>query len=138
MYARAGTTLIDLIAAAGLFSLLAGLAVLHLPGLSDPIRLRGAAHELAATLRLARARALAHGVRVRVSVAGSPPVATVFEGSTPVGSWHLPRVAIVSLPAGGSLTFTPFGTAPNATITFGAGTRLRSVIVNQRGRVRVG
>ena len=138
MYPRAGTTLIDLIAALGIASLLVGLAVLHLPGLSDPIRLRGAAHELAATLRLARARALAHGVRVRVAVAGTPPVATVFEGSRAVGSWHLPRVTLISLPAGGSLTFTALGTAPNATITFGAGARRRSVIVNQRGRVRVG
>ena len=89
-------------------------------------------------LRLARARALAHGVRVRVALAGTPPIATVFEGVTPIGSWQLPRVTILSGPASGFLIFTPLGTAPNATITLGAGTRVRSVIVNQRGRVRVG
>ena len=138
MYARSGATLIDLLAAVGLASLFAALAVLHLPDLRDPIRLRGAANEFAATLRLARARALAHGVRVRVEVAGTPPIATVFEGGAPVGSWRLPRVALLSGPPGGGLTFTPMGTAPNATVTFAAGTRVRSVIVNQRGRVRVG
>lgn len=138
MYPRTGFTLLELMAVVGLSSIIAMLALLHLPGLRDPIRLRGAAHEFAATLRLARARALAHGVRVRVTVVGFPPTATVFEGATAVGSWQLPRVTVLTGPPGGALIFTALGTGPNATVTFGAGARTRSVIVNQRGRVRVG
>jgi len=48
-----------------------------------------------------------------------------------------PGVAFAALPARSRITFGGLGTADNGTVTLASGTRRRSVIVNQRGRVRV-
>jgi len=46
-------------------------------------------------------------------------------------------VRFAALPARDRVQFGGLGTAQNATVTLAAGARARSVIVNQRGRVRV-
>jgi len=47
-------------------------------------------------------------------------------------------VAYAAVPARQRVSFGGLGNAENATITLAAGRRQRSVVVNQRGRVRVG
>src|SRR5438067_2521218 len=51
--------------------------------------------------------------------------------------WLPPGVGFAALPARSRVLFGGLGSAENATITLAAGARTRSVIVNQRGRVRV-
>ena len=102
------------------------------------MRLLGASHELAASLRLARSRALARGVRVRVTVGGSPVRVTLDEGAGAIGVRRLAHVALTGAPAGGGITFTALGAAQNGTFTLAIGGRTRRVVVSQRGRVRLG
>jgi len=51
--------------------------------------------------------------------------------------WLPPGVGFTALPARSRVLFGGLGNAENATVTLAAGARARSVIVNQRGRVRV-
>jgi len=51
--------------------------------------------------------------------------------------WLPVGVRFTALPARDRVQFGGLGTAQNATVTLGAGARARSVVVNQRGRVRV-
>src|SRR5213079_2127785 len=51
--------------------------------------------------------------------------------------WLPPGVGFAALPARSRVLFGGLGSAENATITLAAGAQTRSVIVNQRGRVRV-
>lgn len=138
MRARHGATLLELLAAVGLVGVLLGCAATRLPGLRDPMRLLGASQELAASLRLARSRALARGVRVRVTVGGNPVRVTVDDGSGAPGVRQLDHVALTGAPAGGGVTFTALGATQNGTFTLAIGARNRRVVVSQRGRVRLG
>jgi hypothetical protein len=47
-------------------------------------------------------------------------------------------VRFTSLPARALVRFTPAGTTDNATIVLGAGASSARIVVNQRGRVRLG
>jgi hypothetical protein len=103
------------------------------------MRVAGAAHDVAGTLRRARGLALAGGstVEVRFDVAAGTVETRTRAGVTidvrtlPVG------VTLAALPARGRLFFTAVGTADNGTIRLAALSSSRSVVVNQRGRVRV-
>lgn len=138
MRARDGATLLELIVAVGLIALLLGCGAARLQGVRDPIRLLGASQELAASLRLARSRALARGARVRVTVGGSPLRIALDEGAGPVGVRQLAHVVLTGAPAGGGITFTALGAGQNGTFTLAIGGRTRRVVVSQRGRVRLG
>ena len=48
-----------------------------------------------------------------------------------------PAVGFASLPARGRIGFDGLGTADNGTIVVAGGARVRRIVVNQRGRVRV-
>lgn len=118
--------------------MLAGLGMVRIPELVDGIRLSGATRTVATTLRLARGRALAIGapVEVRFDVASG---ALEIAGAAPAPTRQpLPDgVAFASVPARARIRFGGLGTAENGTIVLAAGRRQRSLIVNQRGRVRV-
>lgn len=132
----------------GVIELLAGLAVAlaavgtgatALATLAGSVRLAGAADELASAMRAARSEALARGRRIDVRF--DPPMRawSVRAVDGPVLETHrLPdQVAFASLPQSLRIGFTSIGTADNATVVITGGSRTRSVIVNQRGRVRV-
>src|SRR5205809_544605 len=69
---------------------------------------------------------------------GACPLRDARTGGTLLSTrWLPPGVGFAALPARSRVLFGGLGSAENATITLAAGARMRSVIVNQRGRVRV-
>ena len=137
MSRRDGFTLLESLVALVLAGVLLGSSVVALTALLESARLAGAARSLAATLRLARGRALAGGSTVE---ARFDPGRSLYEiGSAAAPEVHSlpPSVRFAGLPARGRLVFGALGTAENGTVTLGAGPRQRSVVVNQRGRVRL-
>jgi Tfp pilus assembly protein FimT len=122
-----------------LAAVVSGLGLVQLPALVAALRVAGAAHDVASTLRLARGRALAAGVAVDVRFdAAARLVETRLRGGGVLESHRLPGgVGFAALPARARLGFTAVGGADNGTIVLAAGASARRVIVNQRGRVRV-
>ncbi|HZP42897.1 MAG TPA: GspH/FimT family protein [Candidatus Binatia bacterium] len=138
MQGTQGFTLLESLVTVGLAAALAGLGLVRIPELASGLRLAGAARTLATTLRLARGRALAIGapVEVRFDVAAS---AIEVVGAEPEPARRpLPGgVAFAAVPVRARIRFGGLGTAENGTVVLAAGGRRRSVVVNQRGRVRV-
>jgi general secretion pathway protein H len=134
-----GFTLLELVTAMALAGVLAATGLIRLPALVEGARLAGAARTVATSLRLARGRALAVGAAVEVRFDALRRGCETRDQSGAVVAWHpLPAgVGLAALPARGRVLFGGLGTAENATVTLAAGSRTRSVIVNQRGRVRL-
>jgi Tfp pilus assembly protein FimT len=134
-----GSTLPELIATVGLATVLGATAAGGLVDVLESARVAGAARSLAAGLRAARGRALAGGGPIEVRFDAPARRWDIRDGDgVVVGTRTLPaRVAFASLPARARVRFTRIGTADNATVTVAAGGRMRQVVVNQRGRVRV-
>lgn len=134
-----GFTLVELLIGLVLAAAVVGTTAVRLPPVVASIRLAGAAHRLAAALRQARGRALERNVRVDVRFDGPARRWDVAEvGGDVVDTQVLPPgVGWVGLPPGDRVRFGTVGTADNATVVLGAGTAIRRVVVNQRGRVRV-
>lgn len=134
-----GFTMVELVATMALAAVVLGTGAVSLPPLVASVRLGAAAQRLAATLRQARGRALERNVRIEVRLDPTQRTWRVREwGGIDVESHQLPAgVTFVGVPASGQVRFGTTGTADNATITLAAGTAVRRVIVNQRGRVRV-
>ncbi len=122
-----------------LASVLAGVGMLRLASLIQGVRVAGGTRTIATALRLARGRALAGGAAIEVRFdAGRQTCDTLDRNGTLLESRPLPvGVVFAALPARGRVLFGGLGTAENATVTLSAGARARSVIVNQRGRVRM-
>lgn len=134
-----GGTLAEAVITIGLVGMVAGLGVPRLVELARAARVAGAARAVAATLRAARARAIAGAgpVEVRFDAPARHLVVSERDG-TPLEIRPLPAgVGFGALPARASVRFGQLGLAENATVTLAAGGHARSVVVNQRGRVRV-
>jgi Tfp pilus assembly protein FimT len=115
----------------------AGLGVVRIVALVESARLAGTTRVLATTLRLARGRAVGGGVPVEVRFDVGGQRWTVHAAGRLLETQALaPRVTFAAVPARQRIVFGALGTADNATVTLAAGERRRSVIVNQRGRVR--
>jgi len=134
-----GFTLIEAVAGLGLAMVLAGIGVVQLVALVQTVRLAGAAREVATALRLARGIALSGdaSVEVRFDPARASCETRDRTGALLETRRLAPGVGFAALPARGRVLFGGLGSAENATVTLAAGARTRSVIVNQRGRVRV-
>lgn len=134
-----GFTMVELVATMALAAVVLGTGAVSLPPLVASVRLGAAAQRLAATLRQARGRALERNVRIEVRLDAGHHTWRVREwGGIDVETHQLPAgVTFVGLPASGQVRFGTTGVSDNATITLAAGTGVRRVIVNQRGRVRV-
>ena len=134
-----GFTLFELLAVLGLTAALGGIAVARLVPLLDSARLAGGVRTVATTLRVARGRALAGGtsIEVRFDAARRTCDTRDADGHTLASAPLRPGITFTALPARARILFGGLGVAENGTITLGAGTRRRSVIVNQRGRVRL-
>jgi len=134
-----GVTLLETLAGIGLAGVLAGSGVVQLVGLVASARVSGAARTVATALRLARAIALSEdgASEVRFDVARRT-CETRNPGGTVVETRFLPPgIGFTSLPSRRRVQFGGLGSADNATIVIGAGSRVRRIVVNQRGRVRV-
>jgi len=115
------------------------IGVTRLPILIDGVRVAGAGRTVATGLRLARERALAAGTSIEVAFdAVTGACDTRDAGGALLERRRLPPgVVFAALPARRRVTFGGLGTAENATIVVAASGRQRSVVVNQRGRVRL-
>lgn len=134
-----GFTLLEALVGLAIAGVLAGIGAVELPLLLASLRTTTTAHDVAATLRLARGRALAGGVGIDVRF---DPVTRAIHTWSRAGTLLEtralpPGVSFASLPARAQVTFGATGTADNATVQVAARTSRRSVVVNQRGRVRV-
>ena len=137
---RRGFTLIEAMVGVAIAAIVARTAVLATVSLTAALRVAATTRTLAQAMRETRARAMAEG----------EPVDVVFDASA--SRWtvraldgtirHLEPLAdpvrFVSLPARSSVRFTSTGTADNATIVLGTSNATGRIIVNQRGRVRLG
>ncbi len=134
-----GFTLVETLAVVGLATMLAGIGVVQLVALLDSARLAGAARTVATALRLARGIALSADASTEVRFDPALGVCETFDHSGALVERRSlpPGVAFASLPARRRIVFGGLGTADNGTIVVAAGPRLRRVVVNQRGRVRV-
>ena len=129
--------MLEALVAVGLAGVLAGTGATRLVTLLESVRLSGTTRILAPALRLARERALGGGVPVEVRFDVARARWTVQAGGRVLDAQALaPRVAFVAVPARQRIVFGALGTADNGTVTLAAGARRRSVVVNQRGRVR--
>lgn len=139
MVHRAGFTVVELVTGLGLAAVLAGVGGVQLVSLVSGMRLAGAARTLATDLRLARGHALAAGVTVDVLLDGTAGTWEARERGGPSLETRAlpPGVAFGALPARARLRFGALGTADNGTVALAAAGATRSVVVNQRGRVRV-
>jgi len=131
--------LLEALGGVALAAILAGVATVRLVELVDSARLAGAARTIATALRLARGRALAAGGSMEVRLDAVRMVLELRDGAGALleTRWLPAGVRFAALPARDRVQFGGLGTAQNATVTLSAGARARSVIVNQRGRVRV-
>jgi prepilin-type N-terminal cleavage/methylation domain-containing protein len=133
-----GFTLLELLAALGLSAVLAAIGTLGVRALADTSHLAAGSRVVAATLRLARGRALARNVVVEVHFDAGIGTCEVHAGGAVLERHMLPPgVRFAGLPASARIRFGALGTAENGTIRLAAGARTRSVVVNQRGRVRL-
>ncbi|HYR96787.1 MAG TPA: GspH/FimT family pseudopilin [Candidatus Binatus sp.] len=136
---RSGFTLLDALAGLGLAAVLGGIGVVRLVDLVQTARLAGAARTVATGLRLARGVAMSGDATIEVRLDAARAVCETRDRAGVVLETHPlpPGVAFAALPARSRIAFGGLGTAENGTITLACGRRVRSVIVNQRGRVRV-
>lgn len=134
-----GFGLLELVACLALLATIAGAGALRLPDVLASLRLSGAAQRLSAALRQARGRALERGgpVEVQLDEGGSLWELRDASGATVARETLPPGVTFTGLPASRRVRFSALGTTDNATIALGAGTTVRRIVVNQRGRVRV-
>jgi len=134
-----GASLLELVAALALAAILGAFAVVRLAEVVGETRVAGAARTIATQLRLARGCALAGGGVIDVRCDRARRSCDVRDAAgTRLETRTLPAgVAFTALPARQGVSFTALGTADNGTFTVGAGAHRRSVVVNQRGRVRV-
>jgi hypothetical protein len=134
----AGLTVLEALAATALAGIVAATASATLVELVRTARLAGAVRAVATSLRHARGRALAGAAPVEVRFALGGAAWEVRDGGGGVETRTLPPgLFFASLPARGRILFGGVGGAENGTIVVAAGERARSVVVNQRGRVRL-
>jgi general secretion pathway protein H len=136
---RSGFTVLEALVVVALATVLAGVGTVRLVDLVETARLAGAARTVATALRLARGIAISGDGTIEVRFdAGRGVCETRDRAGTLLDTRSLPPgVAFAALPARSRIAFGGLGTADNGTITLGCGPRRRSVIVNQRGRVRL-
>jgi len=124
-----GFTLLEVAAGLGLAMVLAGVGAVQLVALVQTARLAGAARGIALSSDAS--------IEVRFDP-GRALCETRERAGTLLSTRWLPSgVGFAALPARSRVLFGGLGSAENATVTLAAGARTRSVIVNQRGRVRV-
>src|SRR5262245_46040364 len=139
MRGRAGFTLVEALVAMALGAVLAASVANVVTSLAAALRLAASARTLAETLRWARGHAIAEGMPLEAQLdatTGTWTVRTIAGVVRERGALPAP-VTFGALPASATVRFGSTGTATNGTIVLTAIGRSRSIIVNQRGRVRL-
>jgi prepilin-type N-terminal cleavage/methylation domain-containing protein len=137
---RRGFTLIETLVGVAIAAIVARTTVLATASLAASLRLGASTRTLAQTMRESRARAMADGEPLDV-VFDAPTsrwIVRTLDGSIRRAEPLPDAVRFVSLPARAAVRFTATGTADNATIVLGTSRATGRIIVNQRGRVRLG
>jgi Tfp pilus assembly protein FimT len=138
MQGRRGATLLEVIAALGLGGIVAGVVSARLTTLAASLELATSARSIAQTLRMVRAQALAEGTPLDATFDATAGTWCIEGPGGATRTTALPfPVAFTSLPARARIRFGSTGTAENGTIVLAADGRDASIIVNQRGRVRL-
>lgn len=137
---KRGFTQIEVLVVVAVVATIAATSLPAMTSLAAALRLAASVRTLTETLRETRARAIAEG----------EPLDALFDATT--GSWAvwtasgtLRRLGVLpaplrftALPASARIRFGATGTAENGTIAIDDGSIARRIIVNQRGRVRLG
>jgi prepilin-type N-terminal cleavage/methylation domain-containing protein len=136
----AGTTLLELLLALAVVSILAGIAVPRGRALVDRIAARGAAGDAAEVLESARQLALSRWARATVTIDTAAGVLVLVVGPDTILRRDERRGAGVVLRASRlSATYTPMGMAlgvSNLTVVAARGAAAETVTVSRLGRVR--
>jgi len=141
---RAAFSLLELLVALGLVSVVLGTAALTWPRVDAAIQLDSGLHQIATDLHAAQTLAIASASRVRLVFTTGTDVyrrERVDDGGTYRQDLtrRLPSgIHVVDVNSGGDLVFTARGQGENGTVTLGdrRGTH-RAVRMNQRGRVTI-
>jgi Tfp pilus assembly protein FimT len=137
---RRGSTLIETLACVAIAAALARTGSLAAVSLATSLRVATSARTLAQTMRATRARAMAEGrpLEVRFDATAGRWSIRSDDGTTRHDEPLPDPVRFTSLPARPIVRFGATGTADNGTVVLGAGASSARIIVNQRGRVRLG
>jgi prepilin-type N-terminal cleavage/methylation domain-containing protein len=137
---RRGFTVIELLAGVGLVAIVAAMSALAGSSVATAIHAAASGRTLAQTMRETRARAMAEGAPIDVLFDASTSTWAVRPVGGPVRRTEpLPApIRFLALPARARIRFDSNGTAENGTIALGAGSAACRIVVNQRGRVRLG
>ena len=135
-----GFTQMEVLVCVGLATTLGAIAIPKLAAWGDVARAHGAASSLATQLRHARARALVRGETLTVRF---DPIASSWQTRDAQGGLIdqtalPPRLWFSALPQNRQLHFGATGRSDNGTVALSCGTSTARVVVNQRGRVRIG
>ena len=137
---RRGSTLIETLACVAIAAALARTGSLAAAALATSLRVATSARTLAQTMRATRARAMAEGrpLELRFDATASRWSVRTDDGTIRHDEPLPPSVRFTSLPARALIRFGTTGTADNGTVVLGAGAASARIVVNQRGRVRLG
>lgn len=135
-----GFSQIELTVTLALAALLGGISLPRAMIWGEIARVHGAANSLAVQLRQVRARAIRDGETLTVRFdAGAMLWETRTAGGAVLDATHLPTgVGFGSLPQSRQLHFGGTGKADNGTVVLTSPASTARVVVNQRGRVRIG
>lgn len=137
---RRGVTLLELLIALALVSVLSGIALPSMWGVVERISVRGAAGDVAESFETARALAIARGARASVAIDTIAEVVTLVVGPDTVMRRDVRREHGARLRASRtSASYTPLGLAlgvSNLTVVATRGSAADTVTVSRLGRVR--
>jgi prepilin-type N-terminal cleavage/methylation domain-containing protein len=137
---RRGFTVIEALVAIALLAILAQAGATMMTSLAAAVRVGAATRTLAQTMRETRARAMAEGDALEIVFDATAGRWTLRDATGAIRRVEpLPApVGFQSVPARARIRFTSTGAAENGTVVLAAGTASASIVVNQRGRVRLG
>ena len=137
---RRGFTLIETLACVALMGIVARAGVTATTSLMTALRVGASTRTLAQAMRETRARAMAEGqpLDVTFDAATGRWRIELIDGTVRRTTWLASPVRFVGLPASARIRFGSTGTAENGTIALGVTAPVMRIVVNQRGRVRLG
>jgi prepilin-type N-terminal cleavage/methylation domain-containing protein len=137
---RRGFTFIEVLVAVAIAAVLASASALVTSSFATTLRLAASARTLAEAMRETRGRAMAEGssLDVRFDATGGRWTIAAIDGTVRRTEPLPTSVRFVALPARARIRFDSSGAAENGTIALGGGTATCRIVVNQRGRVRLG